>query len=49
MLDELIFERLVPDITIHGKLIDEYLTDQRSEYHITARNEKDQVSLSGSK
>jgi hypothetical protein len=39
-LDEIFFEHLMPDITGHGKLIDEYLADQRSEYHITVINEK---------
>jgi hypothetical protein len=39
-LDDIFFERILPAITGHGKLVDEYLTDQHSEYHITVRNEK---------
>ena len=39
-LDELFFEYFLPDVTGHAKIIDEYLSNMKAQYHETAKNDK---------
>ena len=39
-LDELFFEYFLPDVTGHAKIIDEYLSNTKAQYHETAKNDK---------
>ena len=39
-LDELFFEYFFPDVTGHGKIIDEYLSSPQAKYHDTCQTDK---------